>query len=196
MLFKVGPNSQGQDQTTFGQKPVKHGRGMGARTRIIFICIGLLIVLIWRAATLSAGKQDELEKLPFGLEVVHTPDKVQAQYEGRSGLAFTWTYKTSVAATNGQVTIQEFGALVWQNEKWVFSNFTGKPFTSQDFADWYSCPGAKLADGQSASDSSNWSGGDLLRGSKTKWYFIGVAADGRRVKGEAIVEELAEVSTK
>lgn len=139
---------------------------------------------------------DELKQLPFGLKVLHTPDKVRADHDGRSGRAFTWSYKTSVAATNGSVVIVEFGAFVWHKDKWVFSNFTGKPFTSNDFADWYSCTGAKLVEGQEFSDGSNWSGGDTLRASKMRWYFIGVTSDGHRVKGEAVIEILPEVSTK
>jgi hypothetical protein len=159
------------------------------------LCMGFLSFLKFEAAAGTTNKLDELAKLPFGLKVVHTPDKVRAKHDGRSGRAFTWSYKTSVTAMNGSVVVKEFGSFVWHNDKWVFSNVTGKPFTSADFADWYSCPGAKLVEGQECSDGSNWSGGDVLREGKMKWYFIGVTADGRQVKGEAIVETLPEVST-
>jgi hypothetical protein len=169
---------------------------MKIRTSIILLFVGLVSFLRLDAADVTTNKLDELEKLPFGLKVVQTPDKVRADREGRSGRAFTWSYKTSVTATNGSAVVEEFGSFVWREDKWVFSTFTGKPFTSRDFADWYSCPGAKLAEGQEFSDGSNWSGGDALHGGKMKWYFIGVASDGRRVRGEAIVEILPEVSTK
>jgi hypothetical protein len=33
-----------------------------------------------------------------------------------------------------------------------------------------------------------------LQSSKAKWYFLGTTPDGRRVKGEAIVETLAELA--
>jgi hypothetical protein len=51
-----------------------------------------------------------------------------------------------------------------------------------------------LVGGQAFTDTSNWSGGDELRESKMKWYYIAVMADGRRVKGEADVEILPQVS--
>ena len=169
---------------------------MNTRTHIAFLIMGLLSFLKLSAADISTSKLDELAKLPFGLKVVHTPDKVRAEAGGPSGRAYTWTYKTSVTSTNGSVVVKEFGSFVWHNGKWVFANFTGKPFTSGDFADWYSCPGAKLLEGQEVSDSSNWSGGDVLRGGKMKWYFIGTTSDGRTVKGEAVVETLPEASKK
>jgi len=139
--------------------------------------MGFFSFLRLDAADVTTNKLDELAKLPFGLKVVHTPDKVLDDHDGRSGRAFTWSYKTSVTATNGSAIVEEFGSFVWRKGKWAFSNFTGKPFTSQDFADWYSCPGAKLVEGQDFSDGSNWSGGDTLRGCKMKWYFIGVTPD-------------------
>ena len=168
---------------------------MRAKTRIIILFMGLFSFLSWGADTLTTNKLDELAKLPFGLKVVQTPEKVLAVHDGRSGHAFTWLYKTSVTATNGSVVIKEFGSFVWQNGKWVFSNFTRKPFTSEDFADWYSCPGATLVEGREFFDGSNWTGGDTLREGKMLWYFIGVTTDGRRVKGEAVVEILPKVST-
>ena len=122
---------------------------MRTRTHIAFLIVGLLSFLKLSAADISTNKLDELAKFPFGLKVVYTPDKVRAEPGGRSGRAFTWTYKTSVTSTNGSVVVKEFGSFAWHNDKWVFANFTGQPFTSEDFADWYSCPGAKLIEGLS-----------------------------------------------
>jgi hypothetical protein len=69
--------------------------------------------------------------------------------------------------------------------------YTGNPFTNEDFAEWYSCPQAKLRSGQTYVDPSNWSGDDTLRSAKALWYFIAVTQDGKRVKGEAVIEVLA-----
>jgi hypothetical protein len=90
--------------------------------------------------------------------------------------------------------VQEFGSFAWHDGKWVFSNFTGKVFSGQDFADWYSCPEGRLLPGSEATDPSNWSGGiEQLQAGKMRWFFIGTDDSGRRVKGEAVVELLAEV---
>ena len=168
---------------------------MFAKTRIIILFMGLFSFSSRGADNLTTNKLDELAKLPSGLKVFHTPEKVLAIHDGRSGRAFTWLYKTSVVSTNGAVVVKEFGSFVWHNDKWVFSNYTGKPFTSDDFADWYSCPKATLTEGNVFSDGSNWTGGDKLSEGKMLWYFIGVTTDGRRVKGQAVVEILPKVST-
>jgi hypothetical protein len=96
-----------------------------------------------------------------------------------------------VEALEGPVTISEFGAFAWFQGRWTFANFTEAPFTATDFADWYSCPDAKIVPGQRFTDPNNWAGGDHLRPGKTLWYFVGVTAEGKSVKGEAVIEESA-----
>jgi hypothetical protein len=149
---------------------------MKIRTSIILVFMGLLSFSRLNAEDATTNKLNELDKLPFGLKVVIAPEKVR-------GHNFTWSYLTSITATNGSVVVEEFGSFEWRKDKWVFS---GKPFTSQDFAVWYSCPGAKLVEGRRIT-SFTWHGGDALSEHRIKWYFIGVKPDGHRVKGEAVV---------
>lgn len=136
---------------------------------------------------------DEIRKLPKGIDVTHNPNPVAAVKGGRSGRAFTWEYQTSVVAIEKEVTIVEFGSFFESDGKWVFANYTGKPFTGKDFAEWYSCPEARVRPGSPAKDPKNWGGGDQLRTAKALWYFIGRDADGNRYRGEAIVEQLPKV---
>ncbi len=135
----------------------------------------------------------DLDSLPIGLEVVHTPNSVLAQKGGGSGYDYTWTFQTTVRSTGAPVTIQEFGALMDENGKWVLGNFTKKFFTQNDFAEWYSCPEGVVTSGNEFSDPSNWGGADCLRPGKTKWFFVGIDDKGNRVKGEAVVEQLAKL---
>ncbi|MBE0567030.1 MAG: hypothetical protein IH621_13800 [Krumholzibacteria bacterium] len=135
----------------------------------------------------------DLDSLPIGLEVVHTPDTVLADSTGASGYKYTWTFKTTVRSTGAAVTIQEFGSLMEENGRWVLGNFTKKFFTQNDFAEWYSCPGGTVTSENEFSDPSNWVGSNCLRPGKTKWFYVGIDDKGNRVKGEAIVEELAKL---
>jgi hypothetical protein len=138
----------------------------------------------------------EWSTLPDGIEVVHTPARVRARSERQPDgrVQYRWVYRTTVRAKGTPVTVQEFGSFDWHDGKWVFSNFTGKPFSGRDFADWYSCPDAKLSPDAEASDPSNWSGGiQHLQAGKMRWFFVGIDDAGRRVKGEAVVELLAEL---
>ena len=137
-------------------------------------------------------KFQEVSALPVGLQVTHSPNPVKAQLGGRSGNRYTWVFKTSVWTVGEPVTITEFGAFAWHKGRWVSATFTGKPFTPEDFADWYSCPGAKIA-GDTYSDPANWGGDSVLRDGKALWYFVGTTPDGKKVKGEAIIEKLSQI---
>ncbi len=134
----------------------------------------------------------QLASLPYGITVSHSPNPVKAQLGGRSGSKYTWLYTTNVAAQSSQIGIEEFGSFTWHNGKWVFANFTKKPFSANDFSEWYGCPHANLTVGDTYSDDSNWTGGDVLTSGKMRWYFIGRDEMGNRVKGEATIETLAE----
>ena len=147
-------------------------------------------------ATLSKTILKDLSSLPDEITVSHSPNPVKAQLGGDSGYKHTWQYTTTVAARSGQIVIEEFGSFTWRKGQWVFSNYTEKPFTAEDFSDWYNCPGATLTVGDRFSDHTNWSGNDILRTDKTKWYFIGRNETGTRVKGEAVIETSDSLSAR
>lgn len=136
---------------------------------------------------------DELPKLREGLKIVHSPNPAMARKGGPSGKPYTWEYATTVSSTVGPVKIVEFGGLVRRHGVWVFSNYTGKPYTSKDFAEWYSCPDAKIEDGKKYTDPRNWQGSDILVDIKTRWYYIGVTASGERVKGDGLMEHVGQL---
>lgn len=157
----------------------------------------LRVICIAGLAILLAGCHDEpvvtvpdLDSIPTGLTVTYSPPMVEAKQAGRSGFRYTWTYSTSVAATGAPVTIEEFGALCWVNGEWVFRDENHKTFSAKQFIDQYTCPKAKVLSGKTYTCEDNWSGADQLRPYRCKWYFIGTDERGRRVKGEAIIEEL------
>jgi hypothetical protein len=138
---------------------------------------------------------EELDKIPEGIKVLHEPKMVLASLSGKSvrRSKYTWWYKTTVSTADDDVTIIQFGGFAWKDGKWFPGSFTGKPYTVEDFADWYKCPKGVLKKGESYSDPTNWASEPELVAGKTRWYFIGVDGTGRRVKGEAIVELKAEI---
>ena len=142
---------------------------------------------------------EELGKLSIGLKVAHEPEVALATEIGRSAspAKYRWWYKTTVSAIGGEVTIVEFGALAWHDGRWVTGgSITERPYTAKEFADWYSCPNAVIKPGETYSDPTNWSSSSELLAEKSRWYYIGVDGSGRRVKGEAIVEQRAEIDPK
>ena len=175
------------------------------RGRIIAVCGGVLLGLCLPLATPIPAADDpkpitidELDKLSVGLKVVHVPNPASATETGKSERRskYTWWFKTTVTSTGQEVKILEFGAYVWHEGKWVFANFSGKPFSPRDFAEWYSCPDGVIKQGNAYSDPTNWGSAPELAARKTRWYYIGIDGKGRRVKGEAVMELKGEIGAK
>ena len=136
--------------------------------------------------------QTELDQLPTGLIVRHLPAKVQATRGGVDLKHYRWECRTAVAAT-ADSTILGFAAFRWDGERWVPRNPAGSFFTPGDFAAWYQAPGGKIPAGGERADSANFCTQAELVAERTKWVFVAETPGGRRVKGEAIVEHLAEL---
>lgn len=138
---------------------------------------------------------EDVRRLPIGLSIAHSPNPVCATSEGRSGMPFTWTFETSVRADATSLKIVEFGCFFERAGKWVFSNYTGRPFTGRDFAEWYNCPEATLAPSVTVRDPNNWSGHNQLIASRLIWYYIATDDHGRQFRGEAMVQLLAQTNS-
>ncbi|MCC5608816.1 hypothetical protein LC612_18980 [Nostoc sp. CHAB 5834] len=147
------------------------------------------LLRVWR----SAYKLKALSSLPTELKVTHTPNPVQAHRGGLNGYQYTWVYATTIQSLVGAVVIEEFGAFSWVGGQWYFTNFTAKPFTRNDFIEWYSGPRGMILPNCQYTDFQNWSGSTKLINKKTKWYFIGRNQSGKHIKGEAEIEELGEL---
>ncbi|MFO7609426.1 MAG: hypothetical protein R6X35_09565 [Candidatus Krumholzibacteriia bacterium] len=141
----------------------------------------------------SAAILERLDSLPHGIDVVHDPAAAKARLWDHKPYNFQWAYATQVAASTGAVTVLEFGSFVWSDDRWVFANYSGEPFSATDFSEWYSCPGAELVEGKTFVDPHNWTGGADLRPGRMMWYYIGTDQQGRQVKGTSVVQTLAEV---
>jgi hypothetical protein len=138
---------------------------------------------------------EELDKLPVGLTVTHYPQPALAAETPNAKVLsrYTWFFKTTVRATDGDVNLTEFGGYSQAGRTWVFNNITRKPFTPKDFDDWYACPKGALKKGKDYSDARNWVTSAALQAGKSRWYYVGVDGSGRRVKGEAVIDLKAEI---
>ncbi|MGB0766734.1 MAG: hypothetical protein ACPGYV_03385 [Phycisphaeraceae bacterium] len=142
------------------------------------------------------SKFEEVSSLPEGVAVKHTPEQIKAIIGGDSGMKYTWRYSTTVNTIEKQLTIVEFGCFTLIDNEWIFSNYTGKPFTSSNFEEWYSCPESKLVPGSSYSDPLLMNSSDELRSGKMLWYFIGEDAKGNKYQGTAQAQYVAELETE
>jgi hypothetical protein len=144
--------------------------------------------------TASAGDWDSL---PVGIEVVHTPNPVRGPDSPTNGAwPFTWTFRTEVRAIDRPLTVKWLLILGWNGERWILDRrqekFNSGEGDTQVFAEWYECPGGRIAPGTPAVDPSNWAGSHSRQPFKQKWVMIGEDATGKRFKGEGVVELLNE----
>lgn len=125
----------------------------------------------------------ELASLPQGLTVTYTPDTVETTFSGPSGVQ--WVHSTTVSSTVGPVKIVEYGFLLERNGRWTDETGIRNEYSAADFAENFGCPDAELLPGKSYTNEWNRSISDNLPEQAGKWYFIGLDAEGNRVKGEA-----------
>jgi hypothetical protein len=137
----------------------------------------------------------DIDALPTGLVVRHLPAQVQAMPSGLDGQAFRWEYRTTVSAMSA-CEILGFAAYRWDGAAWVPRNPDGAFFTAGDFAEWYAGAEGRIPAGGGWSDPRNFCTGAELVAGRTKWVFIAELTNGRRVKGEAIVELLGELEPR
>jgi len=167
-----------------------------ASTLILFASAGLALADQEIAVSTDASeKLRELESMPMGIAVSHTPNLARYTFNPSNVSGVEWQFSTTVSAMAGPVTISEFGYFVERNEQWELNYEDELPlsFSSSDFANEFDCPNALMVPGKSYTNPENRSAIDCVPEQLVKWYFIGIDADGKRVKGEAGVKLITEL---
>jgi hypothetical protein len=168
--------------------------------RFTFSILALILLTSARADEPAITSIAELERLPVGIRVTHSPETVKAvkklPIDGRR-LNYTWVYRTEVTAMDKDLKIIQFGAFLWDGTKWQLGETnTGTPFGEKEFVNWYGCENSFLKKGQSASDPMNFHTAVSLDAGKYRWFFVGVDAAGKRFAGDAVVEFVAELGDR
>lgn len=162
--------------------------------KYIFISFFILSAIFLKAQDLP----EKISKLKVGLRVKHFPSKVYAidnRGDIRNRGNYLWKYATTVETIKKELEIVEFGGYIKVNGIWKERSFGGKPFTSQQFSDWYSCKNGILKKNEKYSDNNNWSTGDKL-GTEPKYhlpYYIAKDRDGKLYVGYAKIKILPKV---
>jgi len=170
-----------------------------ASTLILFASAGFALADQDIADSNDASvKLRELESMPVGIVVSHTPSPVRYTLNPSNVSGVEWQFSTTVSAVGGAVTIVEFGYFVERNEQWTFNYEDELPlsFSSSDFASVFGCPKALMVPGKSYTNPENQSAIDCVPEQLVNWYFIGIDADGNRVKGEAGVKLITELDPR
>ncbi len=137
----------------------------------------------------------ELESLPVGLEVIHSPTRVRYPVGPDSQVwPYRWYFRTEVRAIDRPLTIVKFGIIAWDGTQWILPSnnrrYNAGILDQTKFKEWYACPSARIDPGKPAIDPENWAGNYTRTSFRQKWFFIADDDQGKRYKGEAVVELL------
>lgn len=132
----------------------------------------------------SEFKLGELAGIPDGLVVTHAPDTVEPTFTGPGGKE--WLHRTAVTSEVGPVTIVQYGYFLQNDGHWYLA-YGEEGFSGEDFAKRFGCPDATMRAGTTYTNEFTRSTPDRGPEQTARWYFIGVDAEGNRVKGEATV---------
>jgi hypothetical protein len=123
------------------------------------------------------------------LVVQHHPNPAAFLPGGVSNQEFTCYFQSALQTQSAGVHIKTFGMDLFVDGLWVSDpNKRTGPWTADEFADWYDCPGAFIPAGESCTDPNNWLGRDNNIPFKGLWYYRGVDEFGHAVSAEAEIE--------
>jgi hypothetical protein len=127
------------------------------------------------------------------LNVEHNPNPATFIPEGVSNREYTCYFQTTIKAPDVGIYIITFGMdyLVEGKQVRNLKQDTG-PWSADEFADWYDCPGAFIPAGGACTDENNWLGSDKDAPFVGIWYYRGVDEQGKLVSGEAEIECVPE----
>ncbi len=137
-----------------------------------------------------------IKDIPVGLYVSHSPDSIYAQIYEKDTSKFIWKHSTTITSNIQGINIIEFGTYNYKNGKWVLGNLTKKPYSTEDFENWYfiktnndmfsweNCKNGILELNTEYIDPSSWSvKNSELVNRNGLWYYIGIDTNGKKYMG-------------
>ncbi|OZV69308.1 hypothetical protein [Winogradskyella aurantia] len=123
---------------------------------------------------------EKLKDLTVAIEVMHFPKENDPIKIGDS---YYWKHATAILCKSNEITITEFGAYLFFNDKWNLRKTYGLKDLDKNF-------GTKkqvMQQGQPYVWADNWRVEKQLFGGWAMWYFIGRTPNGNTVCGYASI---------
>lgn len=119
---------------------------------------------------------EALNGIPRSIEVIHFPkvtDPVKIDD------AYYWKHLTSIVHKEGVVTITEYGAYLYYNDKWHLR----KSYPLKELDKNFGTKKQKMSHAEPYTWTNNYRIGDQLFGGWALWYFIGTNSNGETICG-------------
>lgn len=157
----------------------------------ISILIGLLFTLFSYAqrdfgTPSKEDIPDKLQKLKKSIVVQNYPQIIDPiKIEDR----YYWKHNTMIFSKENKVTITEFGAYLYYNDKWNLR----KSYPLKDLNKNFGTKKQVLLKAQPYTWNNNWRTDSKLYGGWAMWYFIGVTDKGEKICGYEMIHTTANL---
>lgn len=137
---------------------------------------------------------ENIETMPKGFDVVHSPRDVGAIETGNPESPYRWEHEEAVTPLVDNLTIQEFGYIVVVNGERRLISFAWdrKPYDRSDFAIFFGCEERPLKKGKRYI-RTDWTENESLEKSEMTSYFVGEDEAGKLYSGYSKVTKLPEL---
>jgi hypothetical protein len=147
---------------------------------ILAVCSGSLLAQTTYGTPPEGNIPDKLKKIPLGIEVRHFP-KINDPVKINNN--YYWKHATAILSVSDDVTIIEFGAYLFYNNRWNLR----KRYNLSDMDLLFGTKQQVLQQGEPYVYSKNWRISDQLFGGWALWYFIGINTKGHTICGYATI---------
>lgn len=136
----------------------------------------------------------DIEAMPKGFDVSHSPHEVAAIETGDPDRPYRWEHKETVIPLIDDLTVREFGYVVVVNGEPRLVSFAWdrKPYDRADFAKFFACEDGPLQKGKSYS-RTDWTENESLEKSEMTPYFVGVDGVGKLYSGYSKMTKLPQL---
>jgi len=123
---------------------------------------------------------NKLKNLPKKIVVSNYPKEIDPiKIKGR----YYWKHNTLIFYRESNITITEFGAYVYYNDKWNLR----KSYPLKDLNKNFGTKKQKLLQAQPYTWNNNWRTDSRLFGGWAMWYFIGITENGEKICGYEMI---------
>ena len=119
---------------------------------------------------------DKLANIERAIVINHFPMEVDPI---KIKETYYWKHNTSILTKTNHITIKEYGAFIYYNNKWNLR----QTYPLKEFDDFFGTKNERLVQGQPYTWKNNWRTGTDLFAGWALWYVIGITDSGKTVCG-------------
>jgi len=158
-------------------------------TKLIYFCL-LVSSSVFSQIQYGTPSKDaipeKLKNYKKAIEVIHFPKENDPL---KIKNTYYWKHATAILCKESNITITEFGAYLYYNNKWHLR----KSYNLKDLDKNFGTKKQKLKQGEPYVWAKNWRTANQLFGGWALWYFIGTTENGTTICGYEMINTTANL---